>query len=76
MIRILILRRLPLKIIEQLRCLVFKRLGIFFFGIDKEVDQLKSLLLKKDLDAIMLDSYLKIDTDNLVYKVVADLKKT
>lgn len=44
-------------------------------ALKKEVDQLKSLLLKKDLDTLMLDSYLEIAAENLGYKDVADLKK-
>lgn len=44
-------------------------------ALKKEVDQLKSLLLKKDLDALMLDAYLEIAAENLGYKDVADLKK-
>ena len=43
--------------------------------LKKEVDQLKSLLLKKDLDALMLDAYLEIAAENLGYKDVVDLKK-
>lgn len=44
-------------------------------ALKKEVDQLKSLLLKKDLDALMLDAYLEIAAENLGYKDVSDLKK-
>ena len=44
-------------------------------ALKKEVDQLKSLLLKKDLDALMLDAYLEIAAENLGYKDVVDLKK-
>ena len=44
-------------------------------ALKKEVDQLKYLLLKKDLDSLMLDSYLDIASENLGYKDVADLKK-
>ena len=43
--------------------------------LKKEIDQLKSLLLKKDLDTLMLDAYLEIASENLGYKDVADLKK-
>lgn len=44
-------------------------------ALKKEVDQLKSLLLKKDLDNLMLDAYLDIAAENLGYKDVSDLKK-
>ena len=44
-------------------------------ALKKEVDQLKSLLLKKDLDGLMQDAYLEIAAENLGYKDVADLKK-
>ena len=44
-------------------------------ALQKEVEQLKSLLLKKDLDNLMLDSYLEIAAENLGYKDVNDLKK-
>ena len=41
----------------------------------KEVEQLKSLLIKKDLDKLMLDSYLEVAAENLGYKNVDELKK-
>jgi len=44
-------------------------------ALQKEVEQLKSLLLKKDLDNLMLDSYLEVAAENLGYKSVDDLKK-
>lgn len=44
-------------------------------ALKKEVEQLKSLLLKKDLDGLMQDAYLEIAAENLGYKDVADLKK-
>lgn len=45
-------------------------------ALQKEVQQLKDLLLKKDLDNLMLDSYLEVAAENLGYKSVDDLKKT
>lgn len=45
-------------------------------ALQKEVEQLKSLLLKKDLDNLMLDSYLEVAAENLGYKNVEELKKT
>jgi transposase-like protein len=44
-------------------------------ALQKEVDQLKTLLLKKDLNNLMLDSYLEVAAENLGYKDVNDLKK-
>ena len=44
-------------------------------NLQKELEQLKSLLLKKDLDNLMLDAYLEIAAENLGYKDVNDLKK-
>jgi len=44
-------------------------------ALQKEVEQLKSLLLKKDLDNLMLDAYLEVAAENLGYKDVNDLKK-
>jgi len=45
-------------------------------ALQKEVEQLKSLLLKKDLDNLMLDSYLEVAAENLGYKSVEELKKS
>ncbi len=45
-------------------------------ALQKEVEQLKSLLLKKDLDNLVLDSYLEIAAENLGYKNVEELKKS
>ena len=45
-------------------------------ALQKEVEQLKSLLLKKDLDNLMLDSYLEVAAENLGYKNVDELKKS
>lgn len=44
-------------------------------ALKKEVEQLKSLLLKKDLNGLMQDAYLEIAAENLGYKDVAELKK-
>lgn len=44
-------------------------------ALQKEVEQLKTLLLKKDLDKLMLDSYLEVAAENLGYKNVDELKK-
>ncbi|MEO7991727.1 MAG: transposase [Chryseolinea sp.] len=44
-------------------------------ALQKEVDQLKTLLLKKDLDKLMLESYLEVAAENLGYKNVDELKK-
>lgn len=44
-------------------------------ALQKEVEQLKTLLLKKDLDKRMIDSYLEVAAENLGYKNVDELKK-
>jgi transposase-like protein len=44
-------------------------------ALQKEVEQLKSLLLKKDLDKLIVDSYLEVAAENLGYKNVEELKK-
>jgi transposase-like protein len=44
-------------------------------ALQKEIEQLKKLLLKKDLDAMVLDSYLEVAAEDLGYKSVAQLKK-
>jgi transposase-like protein len=44
-------------------------------ALQKEVEQLKSLLLKKDLDKLIVDSYLGVAAENLGYKNVEELKK-
>jgi helix-turn-helix protein len=43
--------------------------------LQKEVEQLKELLIKKDLDKLVLDSYLEVAAENLGYKSVEELKK-
>ncbi len=44
-------------------------------ALQREVEQLKKLLVKKDLDKLALDSYLKVAAENLGYKGVKELKK-
>ena len=43
--------------------------------LKKEIANLKALLLKKDLDALVLDSYLEVAAKDLGYKSAAELKK-
>jgi transposase-like protein len=43
--------------------------------LNKEIEQLKKLLLKKDLDQLVSDSYLEVAAEMLGYKTVAELKK-
>ena len=43
--------------------------------LQKEIEQLKKLLIKKDLDKLVLDSYLEVAAENLGYKNVEELKK-
>src|SRR5512145_707392 len=44
-------------------------------ALQKEIEQLKKLLLKKDIDHLVLESYLKVAAENLGYKSVEELKK-
>lgn len=44
-------------------------------ALQKEIEQLKKLLLRKDLDKLVLDSYLEVAAENLGYKNVDELKK-
>ena len=44
-------------------------------ALQKEIKQLKKLLLKKDLDAMVLESYLEVAAEDLGYKSVTELKK-
>jgi len=44
-------------------------------ALQKEIEQLKKLLLKKDLDTMVLDSYLEVAAEDLGYKSVTELKK-
>lgn len=43
--------------------------------LQNEIEQLKKLLIKKDIDHLVLESYLKVAADNLGYKSVEELKK-
>ena len=43
--------------------------------LQKEIAMLKELLLKKDLDALVLDSYLEVAAKDLGYKNASELKK-
>ena len=45
-------------------------------ALQKEIEQLKELLLKKDLDNLMLDSFLEVAAQNLGYENVDELKKS
>ena len=44
-------------------------------ALQKEIEQLKKLLLKKDLDQLVVDSYLEVAAEKLGFKNVAELKK-
>jgi transposase-like protein len=44
-------------------------------AMQKEIEQLKKLLIKKDIDQLVLESYLKVAAENLGYKSVEELKK-
>jgi len=44
-------------------------------ALQKEIEQLKKLLIKKDIDHLVLESYLKVAAENLGYKSVEELKK-
>jgi transposase-like protein len=43
--------------------------------LQKEIQQLKKLVLKKDLDELVNDSYLEVAAQKLGYKNVLELKK-
>lgn len=45
-------------------------------ALQKEVEQLKDLLIKKDLDKLVMDNYLEVAAENLGYKNAEELKKT
>ena len=45
-------------------------------ALKKEVEQLKNLLIKKDLEKLVDDSYLEVAAKNLGYKSVEELKKS
>jgi transposase-like protein len=44
-------------------------------ALQKEIEQLKKLVLKKDLDQLVNDAYLEVAAERLGYKNVAELKK-
>lgn len=44
-------------------------------ALQNEIEQLKKLLIKKDIDHLVLESYLKVAAENLGYKNVEELKK-
>jgi len=44
-------------------------------ALKKEIEQLKDLLIKKDMDKLVLDSYIEVAAENLGYKNVDELKK-
>lgn len=44
-------------------------------ALQKEIEQLKKLLLKKDLEMLVNDSYLEVVAEKYGYKNVAELKK-
>ncbi|WP_139959903.1 transposase [Flavicella sediminum] len=44
-------------------------------ALQKEIEQLKKLLLKKDLDQMVDESYLEVAAQKLGYKNVLELKK-
>ena len=43
--------------------------------LQKEIEQLKKLVLKKDMDALIDESYLEVAAEHLGYKSVLELKK-
>jgi len=44
-------------------------------ALQKEINQLKKLLLKKDMDGLIDDAYLEVAAQKLGYKSVLELKK-
>lgn len=44
-------------------------------ALQNEIEQLKKLLIKKDIDHLVMGSYLKVAAQNLGYKSVEELKK-
>jgi len=44
-------------------------------ALQKEIEQLRELLVKKDLDHLILDSYLEVAAEKLGYKDTEELKK-
>jgi transposase-like protein len=44
-------------------------------ALQREIKQLKELLIKKDLDRLTLDAYLEVASEKLGYRSVEELKK-
>ena len=44
-------------------------------ALQNEIKQLKELLIRKDLDKLVLDSYLEVAAEKMGYKNVDELKK-
>ena len=44
-------------------------------ALQKEIEQLKKLLIKKDLEQLVNDSFLEVAAEKLGYKNVSELKK-
>ena len=44
-------------------------------ALKKEIKQLKELLIRKDMENLVSDSYLEVAGENLGYKNVEELKK-
>jgi len=44
-------------------------------ALQKEIEQLKKAIVKKDLDQLVLDSYLEVSSQKLGFKNVDELKK-
>ncbi len=44
-------------------------------ALKKEIEQLKELLIRKDMEKLVSDSYLEVAAENLGYKNVEELKK-
>ena len=44
-------------------------------ALQKEIKQLKELLIKKDLDKLVMDSYLEVAAEKMGYKNIEELKK-
>ncbi len=44
-------------------------------ALQKEIEQLKKMLIKKDLEHLIDDTYLEVAAEKLGYKNVAELKK-
>lgn len=44
-------------------------------ALQKEIEQLKKAMIKKDLDQLVLDSYLEVSAQKLGFKNVDELKK-